>query len=134
MKCVIVVDNTLPTGILANTAAALGLSLGNHIQGLIGPDITDKDGGLHKGITAVPIPILATDSAHIHRIYQESRNNSADMTVIGFSALAQSCHHYSDYQARLSETPAEALTYTGICLYGPRKAVNSLCGQLKLLR
>ena len=40
-KCVIVIDENLPLGILANTAAILGITLGKHVPELLGEDATD---------------------------------------------------------------------------------------------
>ncbi len=134
MKCVMVVDSTLPSGLIANTAAVLGLSLGNHIPGLIGPDITDSGGELHKGITAVPIPVLGSNRDELSRIYRACQTKRPDLTVIGFSTIAQDCHTYAEYMALTGERPSQETQYLGLCIYGSRKVVNSLCGQLKLLR
>jgi len=57
-KCVIVIDENLPIGILANTAAILGITLGKHIPQLVGEDATDASGQNHLGIIKIPVPIL----------------------------------------------------------------------------
>jgi len=49
VKCVIVIDRDLPPGLAANAAAALGMSLGAQVDGLIGPDVADADGVVHRG-------------------------------------------------------------------------------------
>ena len=135
MKCVIVVDETLPIGLLTNTAAALALSLGNHVSGLIGPDVADGDGRMHKGITAVPIPILAANQAAIQDLLSKSQGaTESGLTVLGFSDVAQSCKHYDEYIEKMKAAKADDIDYLGLCLYGPRKKVSSLCGQMKLLR
>lgn len=133
MKCVIVLAEDLAPGLAVNTAAALGLSLGNHVPGLIGPDARDADGRTHRGITAVPIPILSAEDTILGSLFDRA-GGLEGMTVLGFSNVAQSCHQYEAYVARLENTPAAAVRFRGICLYGPRKTVNSLCGALKLLR
>ncbi len=38
MKCVMIIDSELPIGIMANTAAILGTTLGKHIPEQIGAD------------------------------------------------------------------------------------------------
>lgn len=134
MKCVIILDEALTPGLAANTAAALGLSLGSHIPGLTGPDAVDRDGCVHQGITAVPIPVLHADAGHLSRLFTEACAHRPQLTALGFSAVAQSCHHYEEYLEKLRETPSEALQYRGLCLYGPRKTVSRLSGQLKLLK
>ncbi len=135
MKCVMILDESLPAGLSANTAAALGLSLGNHVPGLIGQDLTDGAGVLHKGVTAIPIPILVTDRANLRTLYRTIRQQPVgDMTFIGFDAVAQKCLCYDEYIQALAGKQPDEIDYLGICLLGPKKHVNSLCGQLRLLR
>lgn len=134
MKCVIVLDEALPVGLLANTAAVLGLSLGNHVAELIGPDIIDSDGLMHKGITAVPIPILAADRDTLKSLYVTAMEEGKELQVIGFNTTAQQCHHYELYSQTMMQKSVDELDYLGVCIYGPKKIINRLCGQLKLLR
>ena len=44
MKCVMVMDEELPAGVAANTAALLGMTLGSRIEGAVGFDVVDQDG------------------------------------------------------------------------------------------
>ncbi len=135
MKCVLILDESLPAGVGANTAAALGLSLGSHVPGLVGPDPADASGTLHRGVTAIPLPILTTDRERLGSLYRTLLAQPLEgMTLIGFDDVAQRCLCYDDYVRRLSMTPPETIAYLGICLYGPKKRVNSLCGQFRLLR
>lgn len=132
MKCVMIVDSTLSGGVLANLTAALGLSLGNHVSGLIGPDVMDASGGVHKGITAVPIPILTVDAAELSALYHKAKEMDDGMVAIGFSCIARNCHDYGEYAMQMAaQIPAN---YMGICLHGPKKSINRLCGQLRLYR
>ena len=55
-KCVIVVDTSLPAGIIANAAACLGLSLGSVLPNSIGPPQIDASGTRHGGLLNIPIP------------------------------------------------------------------------------
>ena len=41
MKCVMIIDQDLPVGLIANTAAVLALTIGHRIDGIIGEDVTD---------------------------------------------------------------------------------------------
>lgn len=135
MKCVMILDGALPAGILANTASALALSLGSHVPGLVGPDLTDKTGFRHRGITAVPIPVLESTREEMKSLNERLRSEEdGALVVLGFNTVAQRCHRYEQYVERLSETESEALEYLGLCIYGPRKRVDRLCGRMKLLR
>jgi AraC-like DNA-binding protein len=49
MKVVMIIDKELPLGLIANTAAVLGASLGKMVDGLIGGDLRDADGNVHLG-------------------------------------------------------------------------------------
>ncbi len=134
LKCVIVLDETLPVGLLANTAAALGLSLGNHIPGLIGPDVIDAEGAVHKGITAIPIPILAVDGVTLRSLYRSAMDESQELLTIGFSKTAQQCNSYKVYSKEMQQKSGADLDFLGVCIYGSAKIVNRICGQIKLLR
>lgn len=135
MKCVMIIDKELPAGFIANTAAALGLSLGGHVDGLNGPEVADKAQNRHLGITRIPIPILAAGREQIKAIYERVRSESIpDMTVIGFSSVAQKCNKYEEYMERMGYTEPEHLDYLGICLYGPQKLVTKLSGSIPMLR
>lgn len=58
MKCVMIINEKLPRGLIANTSAVLALSIGDKIKGIIGEDVTDQDGQLHRGITQLSIPLV----------------------------------------------------------------------------
>lgn len=119
--CVIVLDDGLSTGIIANTATALGLSLGNHVSGLIGADVVDSDGITHRGVTAVPIPILAVDKEVLNRLYHTAMHERDEVLTIGFSKTAQRCNVYEDYIKKVEESSGSDFDYLGICIYGPKK-------------
>lgn len=57
-KFAIVLDGGLPGGVAANAAAVLSLSVGRAFPDIVGPAVTDGDGGAHPGITQLPIPVL----------------------------------------------------------------------------
>ena len=134
MKCVIVIDEKLPVGLQANTAAALGLSLGNHVEGLIGPDVMDANGLIYKGITAIPLPILAASQSEVNELFKIAMSKSETLIVLGFNTTAQSYNSYEKYADKMKQMPSNTLTFLGVCIYGPKKIVNQLCGQMKLLR
>ena len=57
-KCVMVIDEHLPMGLIANTAAIMGITLGKKMPEVVGIDVTDKTGNEHLGIIEFPVPIL----------------------------------------------------------------------------
>ncbi|ENZ9466560.1 DUF2000 domain-containing protein [Clostridioides difficile] len=69
-KCVMVIDENLPMGIISNTAAIMGITLGKHAPETVGPDVIDKTGNSHLGIIDIPVPILKGNK-EIIKDYQE---------------------------------------------------------------
>jgi len=46
LKCVMVVDENLPLGIITNTAAVMGITLGKLFPHTVGDDVYDKTGSV----------------------------------------------------------------------------------------
>ncbi|MEC1895575.1 DUF2000 domain-containing protein [Cytobacillus firmus] len=135
MKCVMVIDADLPTGLIANTAAVLALTLGKKIDGIIGPTVIDGSGHSHVGITTTPIPILKGDSLKIKdlrdKVYAEE---FSDLLVVDFSNAAQTTKNYEEYTQKIATFSANDLEYLGLALCGDKKKVNKLTGSMGLLR
>ena len=135
VKCVIVVDRDLPLGLKTNAAAALGMSLGAQVDGLIGPDVIDADGYTHRGITKVNLPILMASAEELRGLHGRVVNAfDPDISVIGFSKLAQGCKSYDLYKERMSGTQTSKLEFSGLCIFGADKKVSGLTGSLPVLR
>lgn len=62
-KCVMVIDENLPLGIIANTAAIMGITLGKQMPEVVGVDVYDGTGNGHLGIIEFPVPILKSKEA-----------------------------------------------------------------------
>lgn len=134
-KCVMVIDEKLPLGIIANTAAVLGITLGKQHPEIVGPDVLDGAKNKHLGITAFPVPILKGNVQIIQelrsRLYTEEFQQ---LTVVDFSDVAQSCNDYEDFTKKIGKTDEEKLQYFGIAMCGNKKQVNKLTGSMGLLR
>ncbi|TDR82762.1 DUF2000 domain-containing protein [Paludibacterium purpuratum] len=134
LKCAIVLDPRLPTGILANTAAVLSLSLGKAHPTWIGEDLVDGQGQPHRGITTRPIPVLQASTEQLQQLRQDARPHEAELTVIDLIDATLSTRSYQAYAEAMASTPADALRYHGLALLGPKKLVNKLTDRLGLLR
>ncbi len=103
-KCVMVVDENLPLGIIANTTAILGNTLGSHYPNTVGKDVLDKNENEHLGIIEIPIPILKGNKEFLNNLrdtlYKEEYK---DMIVADFSDVAQSCKTYDEYIDKISK-------------------------------
>lgn len=134
-KCVIVINESLPLGVVANTSAILGITLGKHVPQFVGEDVTDSSGKSHLGIITIPVPILKGNQEILKKLRKELyTNNYEDMVVVDFSDVAQSCNIYSEYIQKATITPEEGHSYFGIAICGNKKKVNKLTGSMPLLR
>ena len=134
-KCVMIVDESLPLGIIANTTAILGNTLGSHYPGAVGKNVLDKNENEHLGIIEIPIPILKGNKELLNNLrdtlYKEEYK---DMIVADFSDVAQSCKTYDEYIQKISKVASNNINYFGIAIYGTKKQVNKLTGSIGLLR
>lgn len=135
LKCVMVVDEELPLGIVTNTAAIMGITLGKMMPDVVGEDVVDKTGNEHLGIIEFPVPILKGTADGIRnireRLYQPEFE---DLTVVDFSDLAQGCKTYDEFIGKMADVPECDLQYYGLAICGTKKKVNKLTGSMPLLR
>lgn len=134
-KCVMVIDETLPLGIIANTAAIMGITLGKKMPEVVGADVKDRTGNEHLGIIEFPVPILKGDGERIkairRKLYEE---DFSDLTVVDFSDLAQGCKTYDEFMEKMQCVKEADLHYFGIAICGAKKKINKLTGSMALLR
>ena len=133
-KCAIVIDQDLPVGVIANTAAVLSLTLGKQFPTLIGCDLQDSKGDRHHGITTAPIPILKGTRPALKDMREALKSYEPELTVVDLISATQTTKSYEDYADKLQGTPVDQLEYLGVALYGPLKVVNKFTGNLGLLR
>ena len=123
-KCVLVLDESLPAGVLANTAAILGITLGRQVPEVVGEDVTDGSGHSHLGIITFPVPVLRAGPEQLRRLREKLYEPD----------VAQSCRTYEEFLDKAAGAEEESLRYYGLGLCGPKKQVNRLTGSLPLLR
>ena len=84
-KCVMVIDEELPTGIIANTAGIMGITLGKKLPETVGPDVSDRNGRSHLGIIAIPVPILKASKEKLKELRLKLYEPSfSELTVVDF--------------------------------------------------
>lgn len=135
MKCVMIIDSELPIGVIANTSAILGVTLGKHIPEQVGDDVADATHKTHLGIITIPISMLKGNKDILkdlrERLYAPEYG---DLVVVDFSDVAQCCNVYNEYIAKAACVPEQEYTYLGLAIYGEKKKVNKLTGFMPLLR
>ena len=134
-KCVMVIDENLPLGIIANTAAIMGITLGKKMPEVVGPDVYDRTGNEHLGIIEFPVPVLKGNTDSIKAIREKLYEpDYSDLTVVDFSDLAQGCKTYTEFIEKMKSVSETDLNYFGIAVCGAKKKVNQLTGSMALLR
>ena len=135
MKCVMIFDESLPVGVIANTAAIMGASLGKADPQVVVIILLDMDGNEHSGLIQFPVPILKSDSDTIQDIRKKALDTyGEDIDIIDFTDIAQKSMTYDDYLNNYKATAGDDISYLGLTLCGPKKAINKLTGNLSLLR
>lgn len=132
-KYVIVVDKSLPAGLIANTAAVLATSIGQKAEGIVGHSVEDATGAVHEGITTLPIAILASTGPTIAELRQKAETED-DLYLVDFTSTAQSARRYDEYEQRMSMLEPEELKYVGLGIFGDAGTVKKLTGSMPLLR
>lgn len=134
-KCVMVIDESLPLGIIANTAAIMGITLGKQMPEVVGTEVYDRTGNGHLGIIKFPVPILKGNADVIKAIREKLYEPEfSELTVIDFSDLAQGCRTYDEFMEKMKYVTETELNYFGIAICGAKKKVNKLTGSMALLR
>lgn len=131
-RCVIVVDQSLPTGLAANAASVLALSIGAQFPHLPGQDFLDADGASHPGLIPIGLPVLSAPADRLTVL----RGAALDLQlyVVDFPTAGQQTTDYGAFTASVADTPTDALTYLGLALCGPSKPIRKLTGGFPLLR
>lgn len=133
-KCVIVIDENLPLGVIANTAAVIAASLGKLYPDMIGHDLTDHRGHVHRGITTLPLPILKAATDVLKRMRDQLRELEPELLVIDLISATRTTRSYEEYAAVMAQGPDEAIVYQGLGMIGDRTLVTRMTGNLGLLR
>lgn len=130
-----VIDEALPLGIIANTAAILGITLGKMMPEVVGENVVDQNGNEHLGIIEFPVPILKASAEAIKSIREKLyQPDFSDLTVVDFSDLAQGINVYKEFIEKMATAPESTLNYLGLAICGAKKKVNKLTGSMPLMR
>ncbi|ELY5848669.1 DUF2000 domain-containing protein [Cronobacter turicensis] len=132
-KCTIVVDRALTPGLAMNAASVLGVCLGRQVEGLVGPDLLSLDGVTYPGVIRAPLPVLLGEGNTLLGLFSAAQNDP-QILVLPFSALAQSCKTWEEYELRLAGASSAETELAALGLVGPKKHIARLTGNLPLYR
>lgn len=133
-KCVLVIDENMPLGVIANTAAVLGVSIGKLNPNIVGSDLMDHDGRVRNGITTVAIPILKGNGLLLKEMREKLKEYESELQVVELIGATKTTKSYEEYAAAMQQTPESQLEYLGLALSGSKKLINKFTGNLGLLR
>jgi hypothetical protein len=132
-KIAIVVDPRLGKGQVANRTAVLATGLAAHHPEIIGGDLVTADGVNLPGFTKVPIAVLvAKNGASIPDLFAKGRELGC--TALAFLSRAQGLRSYAEYAQSVASSNADSLDVDAFIVYGPRKRINKITGNLPMLR
>lgn len=132
VKLAFIIADDLPIGLAINTGALLGATLGDALPYLIAKNLPDGSGGMHLGLSWLPMPVLKADRPTLKAIADRAR--SASLLLTDVSEPAQTARTFEEYEQQLTAVSSEELVYLGVGLYGDKKMVNKLVGKLALYR
>lgn len=134
LKAVIIVDKELPSGVITNTAAILGMSLGKKYPEIVGRNLINKDQEMHEGITIIGLPILSADKDKLKNIRENAKEYKNQIFEVNVLNLTRVTRSYEEYAEKLEQISNQDLEYQGILLCGEKKAINKLTGNLSLFK
>lgn len=132
-RIAIILAPELKPGQMANRSAVLATGLAARHPEIVGPALTTADGHRLEGITKVPMAVLAArDLADVQRLTLKA--NQLGCSLMVYLSRAQGLRSYEAYQASIARGRFEELDVDAVILYGPKKRVNKVTGNLSLMR
>jgi hypothetical protein len=133
-RVAVVLDPSLPPGLLANTAAVICIGLGAAVPSLAGVVLRDAAGRPVAVGSMRPVPVLRGDGAVLGALLERASPAPDGAAVVPFPRFSRAMHDFEEYRAALPRADLAAATLDGVGLAGPAAWVRSLTGSLPLLR
>ena len=131
MKIVIVLNENLGTGYLANAAACIASGLFNHEKDLLGEQIGGSECTFIP-ITKIPILIVKQNKKSWVELLKRSKRNNLKYMI--FTKEGQSTISYEQYIERVKGKKLSEIEVIGLGVLGEDSIVNKFAGDLPLLR
>lgn len=132
LKWVVVVNETLASGIAANAAVCVAAATASGVAGLLGPDGVDADGHPHPGLPWAGCTVLSASAEQLRALRAAAASSEGEF-VADMPAAAQSTRVYDEYLGELAGTAADDVEYYAVSIVGPRNRVDRLVRKLPLL-
>jgi hypothetical protein len=132
MRCVAVIDATLPAGKAANAAAVMALTMGARHPHLLGHPLIDAAGRQHPGLIPIGNAVLGAPTPDLSVVRDKALG--AGLEVVDFPIQGQQTTNYAEFLKLVGETAPEDVRYLGVMIYGERRRVNRVVGRYGLLK
>ncbi len=133
LKWVIVVNDTLPVGLMVNAVACVAASTGALVDGLVAGGGPDASGHQHPGLPWAGCTVLAASPDELGALLTRAAAASDTVLVIDMPAAAQTHRTYDDYLTELAATATTDTAPAALSIIGPRNRISKLTKGLALL-
>ncbi len=129
-KICIVLSENLPTGVALNTIAHLMASFGCYMKNIIGQEVRDKSGNLHKGIPVYPNVVLKAKEKQIKEILEIAKKE--EIFYIDYPEEGYTTYTDAEFVGKVSQHTKDTIKYIAIALFGDKEKINELTKKLSL--
>lgn len=133
-RIAVIVDPSLPLGLIANTVATIGIGIGAVAPAFGATTLSDATGRSVQTSANRPVPILQAPPEMIGTLLLRALPVPDGGILVPFPQFARNIHVFADYLADLPRRDLGKEIIEGLGIAGPAKWVKSLTGSLKLLR
>lgn len=130
LRCVMILNASLPPGKATNAAAVMALTLGQRHPALVGDALEDASAHPCPGLIPVGIPVLAASLDQLSLLREQCEQSGCD--VVLFPEEGQSTTDYQALSAAMRQQPRQQWRLLGIAAVGEKKALRKLTAKLAL--
>lgn len=131
-RCVLVMNNTVNGGYLANAIAVIALTVGERHPYFVGAPLVDACGVSHPGLIPIGIPMLQCSNEQLKELRTKALEKGCD--VVDFPKQGQQTKDYEEFLEMMSTANTDDLEYLGIAIIGKKNAVNRLTKHCEMIR
>lgn len=131
MKIVIVLNEDLGVGFLANAAACIASGLFHKEENIMGEYVKGHDVDFIP-ITKIPILILKQNKKSWEELLKRTKKNKLKYMI--FTKEAQSTTNYEEYIQKVNDKKLEEIEVIGLGVLGEDEPIGKFSGDLPLLK
>lgn len=133
-KFVVVVDESLAPGEVANTVLHLGTQFGAIAPAVAGGEVRDASGESHSGLPVWPNVVLSAPASELRKRVAAAKISvpKGDVILLDYPREGQTTTTDEEYRLALGKIEAESIEYYACLLFGDRRTINKLTGGLPL--